>query len=94
MSSSENGSKLASLTKPPLAKGQMWLPGGNPESEDAREINVVGNEEVNFTLPNSGKRQTKQTESVSRFALWILRSKAKEITKVFEEQASEILVED
>ena len=71
----------------------MWLPGGNPESEEAREITVVGMEEVNFTLPNSGKRQTKQTESISRFALWILQKKAKEITKVFEEQASEILVE-
>lgn len=70
----------------------MWLPGGNPESEDAREIEEVG-EEIVYTLPNSGKRQTKQRDSVSRFALWILQKKAKEITKVFEEQASEILVE-
>lgn len=71
----------------------MWLPEGNPESTEAREIEDVG-EEVIYTLPNTDKRKTKQHESISRFALWILRSKAKEITKVFEEKASEILVED
>lgn len=72
----------------------MWLPGGNPESENAREIMVVGDEEVNYTLPNSGKRQTKQTESVGRFCLWILREKAVEITQVFaSDNEPEVLTE-
>ena len=95
MSSSENGSRLGSRTNPPLMKGQIWLPGGNPESEEAREITVLGDEEINFILPNSGKRQTRQTEPIARFVLWILKSKCKEVSVVLsDENATELLVED
>lgn len=72
----------------------MWLPGGNPESQEAREIMVIGDEEVSYTLPNSGKRQTTQRESIGRFCLWILREKAQEITHIFEqEDEPEVLTE-
>jgi len=94
MSSSSNQSRLADMTNPPLRKGQIWLPGGNPDSQEAREIVVVGDEEVNYTLPTSGKRQTKQTETIARFALWILRENAQEITVVLVHRPSDILVED
>lgn len=94
MSSSASPSKLASMTRPPLRKGQIWLPEGNPQSQEAREIEEVGSEEITFIMPNSGKKQMKKHETVSRFALWILREKAQEITVVFSNSASEILVED
>jgi hypothetical protein len=71
------------------------LPGGNPQSEEAREITVLGNEEVNYIFPNSEKRKTKQTEPIARFILWILKSKCKEVSVVLsDENATELLVED
>jgi len=85
------------MTKPPLQKGQIWLPGGNPESEEGREIVDVGDEEVTYTLPNSGQRQTRKSATISRFALWILQQNAKEISVVLQQQLNsepDILVED
>lgn len=94
MSSSGSASRLASMTNPPLKKGQIWLPGGNPESQEAREILVIGEEEVQYIFPNSEKRKTRQTDTIARFALWILRDNAQEITTVLANRPAEVLVED
>lgn len=77
---STSGSRsIAQNTNPPLQKGQIWLPQGNPESPEAREISEVGPDEIFYILPNSESRKTRQHEPVSRFVLWILRDKAEEV---------------
>lgn len=85
---------IAQNTNPPLQKGQIWLPGGDPQSPEAREIAEVGQDEIFYILPNSEARKTKQHEPLSRFVLWILRDKAQEVSTVLAQRGSEILVEE
>lgn len=91
--STSNSPSVAQNTSPPLQKGQIWLPGGDPNHQEAREIVEVG-DEVLYILPNSEARKTKQHEPVARFVLWILRDKAEEVSTVLTRQQPEILVED
>ena len=94
MSTSESRS-IAQNTNPPLQKGQIWLPQGDPNSPEAREIVVLGQDEIQYIRPNDEKRKTKQNEPVSRFVLWILRDKAEEVSTVLSKRdAPEVLVED
>jgi len=93
MSTSGNRS-IAQNTNPPLQKGQIWLPQGDPQSPEAREITEVGQDEIFYILPNSESRKTRQHEPISRFVLWILRDKAQEVSSVLSQRSSEILVED
>ena len=92
-----NGStprSIAQNTNPPLQKGQIWLPEGNPDNLQAREITDVGDEEIHYILPNDESRKTRKHEPVSRFVLWILRDKAEEVSTILQSRSAEILVED
>lgn len=90
---------IAQNTNPPLQRGQIWLPGGDPNNSEAREILEVGQDEIHYIRPNDEKRKTKQHEPVSRFVLWILRDKAEEVSTVLvsrgiEEKGPRTLTED
>ena len=92
MSCARNNS-LASMTRPPLAPKQIWLPKGDPQSKDQREVKSLDDSEVAYIVVTDKGRHVEKKDTVQRFLLWILQEKAEEISVVYSKQPQDLLVE-
>jgi len=90
--STSNGNSLASMTRPPLAERQIWLPGGNPEAKDQREIKSLDDSTVTYVIITDKGRHVEKNDTLQRFLLWILQSKAQEIGTIYATKDPEVIL--
>lgn len=88
---SSGSNSLASMTRPPLAPKQIWLPKGDPQSKSQREIKGLDDSVVTYTVLSEKGRHVEKKDTLQRFLLWILQEKAEEISVIYAKEPEELL---